>query len=343
VNGREELNNEKRNLPPQQIYYEANNLMPHVEYQFWVTASTRVGEGKSSKVVSLSTSNRIPAKIISFGTSIIRAWKSTVQFPCMAVGQPRREWFKNDISMSTFFNGQVLDSGELSLYNIQSSDSGNYSCQVDNGIGIDKIIYNLIVQLPPVQPMLYVTSATSTSILMHWKNTGNGNAPITAYTLHYKKSNGNLEEISLSKHANSYELKSLVCGSTYNIFLTAHNKIGSSPPSTTLHVRTQGQAPGMPLPIQLITPNSTSVVLHLQAWPNNGCNIQYFVVQYRPLSDSERDHWVLVSNALKPHRRFTISNLKPATLYQLKMEAHNSAGSNTGDFSFVTLTVNGGT
>ncbi|KAG5678293.1 hypothetical protein PVAND_007980 [Polypedilum vanderplanki] len=342
VNGRDELHNEKKTINAQQTYYEATNLMPHVEYQFWVSASTRVGEGKSSKVVSLSTSNRVPAKIISFGISIVKPWKSTVQFPCMAAGQPRREWFKNDISMNAFFNGQILENGELSLYNIQSSDSGNYTCQVDNGLGIDKIIYHLIVQLPPGQPMLYVTSATSTSILMHWKNTGNGNAKITSYTLNYKKFNGNLEEISLSKHANSYELKNLVCGSTYNIYLTAHNKIGSSPPSTTLHVRTQGQAPGIPLPLQLITPNSTSIVLHLQSWPHNGCNIQYFIVQYRPLSDDrDRDRWTLVSNALKPHRRFIISNLKPSTVYQLKVEAHNSAGSTSADFSFATLTING--
>lgn len=94
--------------------------------------------------------------------------------------------------------------------------------------------------------------------------------------------------------------------------------------------------------MQLITPNSTSVVLHLQAWPHNGCNIQYFTVQYRPLS-TDIDRWTLVSNALKPHRRFIISNLQTSTLYQLKVEAHNSAGSTTADFSFVTLTINGGT
>lgn len=98
----------------------------------------------------------------------------------------------------------------------------------------------------------------------------------------------------------------------------------------------------MPIPLQLITPNSTSVSLRLQEWPDNGCPIQFFTVQYRQLSDSERDRWVLVSNALKPHRKFIISNLKPSTLYQLKIEAHNSAGSTVADFSFVTLTINGG-
>jgi Fibronectin type III domain len=103
-----------------------------------------------------------------------------------------------------------------------------------------------------------------------------------------------------------------------------------------------GQAPGIPIPVSLITPNTSSVSLRLLEWPDNGCHVQFFTVQYRQLSDSDRDRWVLVSNALKPIRKFVISNLKPASLYQLKIEAHNSAGSTTADFSFVTLTINGG-
>lgn len=49
-----------------------------------------------------------------------------------------------------------------------------------------------------------------------------------------------------------------------------------------------------------------------------------------------------MSNALKPQRRFSVSGLKPSTLYQLKMEAHNVAGSTSADFTFVTLTKDGG-
>lgn len=344
VNGREETNNDKRNLPSQQTYYETKGLQPHVEYQFWVTASTRVGEGKSSRVASQITSNRVPARIISFGGPVIRPWKTTSSLFCLAVGQPRREWYKNDIPLKSiaFYNGQVLDSGELVISNLQVSDSGNFTCQVDNGIGTDRLTYSLIVQVPPAPPVLYVTSATASSILMHWKNTGNGNAPITSYTLHYKRLHGNIEEMLLSRHASSHELKELKCGSTYNIYLTSHNKIGSSMASTTLHVRTQGQAPGIPIPLQLIFPNSSSVMLRLNVWPDNGCPILYFVLQYRAISDEGEDQWTLVSNALKPQRRFSISSLKPSTLYQLKMEAHNVAGATSADFTFVTLTKDGG-
>lgn len=345
VNGREELNNDKRNLPSQNLHYEAKGLQPHMEYQFWVTASTRVGEGKSSRVASQITSNRVPARIVSFGGPVVRPWKTSATLPCLAVGQPKREWFKSDIPLRSvaFHSGQVLESGELILSNLQMSDTGNYSCQVDNGVGTDRLTYNLIVQVPPGPPVLYVTSATSSSILMHWKGGSSGNAQITSFTLHYRRTHGNLEEKQLSRHASSHELKELMCGSTYNIYLTSHNKIGSSPPSTTLHVRTQGQSPGLPVPLQLISPNSTSVVLRLNAWPDNGCPILYFVVQYRALLDDGEDQWTLVSNALKPQRRFLINGLKPSTLYQLKMEAHNVAGATNADFTFVTLTKDGGT
>lgn len=49
-----------------------------------------------------------------------------------------------------------------------------------------------------------------------------------------------------------------------------------------------------------------------------------------------------MSNALKPQRRFTVSGLNPASIYHLKIEAHNIAGSSTAEYTFVTLTKDGG-
>ncbi|XP_058457695.1 cell adhesion molecule Dscam2 isoform X16 [Malaya genurostris] len=343
VNGREELSNDKRNLLPHQHYFESKQLQSHTEYQFWVSASTRVGEGKSTRVVSQMTSNRVPAKIVSFGGLTIRPWKTSASLNCMAVGQPRREWFKGDILLrsGSHHNVQILDSGEIIITMLQTTDTGNYTCQVDNGVGTDRLTHNLLVQVPPGPPVLYVTSATSSSILLHWKIGSTGNAPITAFSLHYRRVHGNLEEMQLSRHASSHELKGLFCGSTYQVYLVAHNKIGSSSASTTLNVKTQGQPPGIPIASVLIAPNSTSVVLRLNGWPDNGCPILYFVLQYRSISNNLDDEWHLVSNALKPQRRFTLSGLLPSTLYQLKMEAHNVAGSTSSEYTFVTLTKDG--
>ncbi|KAJ9598443.1 hypothetical protein L9F63_010887, partial [Diploptera punctata] len=109
VDGRDELNHGKRNLPSQHTSFEAKGLQQHVEYQFWVTASTRVGEGQSSKVVAQVPTSRVPARISSFGGPVVRPFRNTASLACQAVGQPvpRREWMRGD---------QILRGGTKSQY-----------------------------------------------------------------------------------------------------------------------------------------------------------------------------------------------------------------------------------
>lgn len=139
----------------------------------------------------------------------MRPWRGSVSLSCLSVGQPRREWLKGDIMLKggSNHNIQLLDTGELILSNLQLSDAANYTCQVANGQGSDRITYNLIVQVPPGAPMLYVTSATSSSILLHWKSGNTGGSHVTGYTLNYRKTHGDLDELHLSRHATSHELK----------------------------------------------------------------------------------------------------------------------------------------
>ncbi|XP_030767446.1 Down syndrome cell adhesion molecule-like protein Dscam2 [Sitophilus oryzae] len=338
--GRQEAENGRQIISSHNTVFEVKNVQQHLEYQFWVTASTRIGEGQSSKVVTQVITSRIPARIISFGGLVVRPWRTTVSFSCESVGSPRREWLRSDqiLKGGANHNQQLLDTGELILSSLQITDAGNYTCKVDNGHGTDRITYNLVVQVPPSAPLLYVTSATSSSILLHWKPGNNGGAAISGFHLNYRKEHGDLDEVHLSRHATSFELKGLSCGSTYHLYLTAHNKIGPSPPSHPLQARTQGHPPGVPPALSFISPNSTSVTLRLHVWPDNGCPILYFVLQYRKATDSQ---WTLVSNALKPQRRTSITGLTTATKYVVKLEAHNVAGFSTEEFSFMTLTKDG--
>lgn len=39
-----------------------------------------------------------------------------------------------------------MESGEIILTNLQQSDTANYTCQVDNTQGSDRIIHSLVVQ-----------------------------------------------------------------------------------------------------------------------------------------------------------------------------------------------------
>jgi hypothetical protein len=85
-------------------------------------------------------------------------------------------------------------------------------------------------------------------------------------------------------------LQGLYCGSAYLLYLAAQNRIGSSSPSPTLTVKTQGRAPGYPEAQMLLSPNSTSVLLRLHMWPDNDCPLTHFILQYRP---SNSPHWTL--------------------------------------------------
>ncbi|XP_011496238.1 PREDICTED: Down syndrome cell adhesion molecule-like protein Dscam2 [Ceratosolen solmsi marchali] len=342
VDGREELNHGKRTLPTGDTYFEATGLQQHVEYQFWVTASTRVGEGQNSKVAAQVPTNRVPARITSFGDQVVHPWRGSVTLSCNAVGEPTsREWYKSNLDQvrtDSSRNIQILQTGEIVFSNLQPQDAGNYTCQVENSQGSDRLHYTLVVQVPPSAPVLYISSSTSNSILLHWKTGYNGGASLTKYTLHYRTAHGTLEEMQLSRRATSHELKGLLCGNTYQLYLSAHNKIGSSPASPVLSVRTQGQPPGIPPAAAFLSPNSTSLVLKLSAWPDNGCSILYFVIQYRPINEF---HWTLVSNNVKMQRRFVVTNLASSSVYQLKVEAYNIAGNNQAEFTFVTLTKEG--
>ncbi|KAJ8866133.1 hypothetical protein PR048_033657 [Dryococelus australis] len=241
VDGRDELNHAKLNLASQHTSYESKGLQQHVEYQYWVTASTRIGEGQSSRVVSQVPTNRVPARVWSFGGIVVRPWRSAAALGCAAVGQPppRRRWLHGEQPL----HAQVSEAGELLLSGLQRADSGNYTCQVENAHGSDHISYDLVVQgkcppllrfgwdninfwtnkarlwaklftealcgvaVPPSSPVLYVTSATSSSILLHWKAGETGAAPISGFLLNYKRAQGDLEEINLPRRATSYELK----------------------------------------------------------------------------------------------------------------------------------------
>lgn len=78
----------KRILSPESDSHETVRLQERATYQFWISASTRVGEGESSKVVTISPSNKVPARIMSFSRNIVTPWKQNLNLTCKKVGIP---------------------------------------------------------------------------------------------------------------------------------------------------------------------------------------------------------------------------------------------------------------
>lgn len=73
-------------------------------------------------------------------------------------------------------------------------------------------------------------------------------------------------------------------------------------------------------------------------WPDGGCPISQFSIQYRPLNEQK---WILVAKSVSEEKIF-IHDLAPAKWYQLKISAENDAGTINGIFNCATTTLTGG-
>lgn len=56
----------------------------------------------------------------------------------------------------------------------------------------------------------------------------------------------------------------------------------------------------------------------------------------------DQPEWNQISNNVKPGGNFVVLDLEPATWYNLRITAHNSAGFTVAEYEFATLTVTGG-
>lgn len=58
INGKLDKDQIKQIISNQHTNFEVKSIQPLIEYQFWVTGSTKVGEGQNSRIVSQITTSR---------------------------------------------------------------------------------------------------------------------------------------------------------------------------------------------------------------------------------------------------------------------------------------------
>lgn len=153
-------------VPPNQLTHEASELDKTRRYDFWVTASTNIGEGEASKIVALAPSVRgisplldepvtilfsktvsVPAKIASFDDKFTATYKEDVKLPCLAVGVPAPEvtWKVRGAVLQSSDRLRQLPEGSLFIKEVDRTDAGEYSCYVENTFGHDTVTHQLIV------------------------------------------------------------------------------------------------------------------------------------------------------------------------------------------------------
>ncbi|XP_022252784.1 Down syndrome cell adhesion molecule-like protein Dscam2 [Limulus polyphemus] len=301
-------------VEPSETHFEVLNLENNKRYEFWVTASTVIGEGESTRVLSQRTSETIPARIASFPEHVTVSSGSEVHLPCLAVGipTPYREWTFSLISLHFLISNIFL------------------------------LIY--ILQTPtglPAPTDLTIGRATSSSIQMSWNMDLRFKPALTEYLLRYKRDFGQWEIQKIPPSATSFTLNNLSCGTRYFIQLVAIGMEGEGNPSNVLSTRTEGGAPSPPSREIFIVSNSTYVTLHMNAWDSGGCPITSFIIRYKRIYTND---WKMTTTDIGRHLdHVTLQELTPGTWYNLRITAHNSAGSSVKEYSFSTLTSDGAT
>ncbi|XP_050693602.1 cell adhesion molecule Dscam2-like isoform X49 [Eriocheir sinensis] len=341
--GKSDTEATQQKLLPSQLNYEASGLKRRDAYVFWVTASTTVGEGEMSELVHLKLSNKVPAKIASFDEEYLATYKEDVKLLCQVVGLPPPEirWTVHGEPFTPNERLRLLPEGSLLIREVSRDDAGEYTCHVENAYGQDTITHKLLIQAPPHPPEITLLSTTTNSIEVKLKpSVIDDTTPIHGYTIYYKPEFSNRESVQVSASVRSYTLESLWCGSQYQIYASAYNKIGTGEPSEVLNTRTKGKKPEVPEVHRFVEVSSSSITLHLNAWQDGGCPMNYFVVEYKPRHQSE---WIMASNQVKPKGNYAIMELTPATWYNLRISAHNNAGSSVAEYECATLTLTGGT
>ncbi|XP_060803952.1 cell adhesion molecule Dscam2 isoform X9 [Amyelois transitella] len=329
-------------VPATQTSYSATDLKPG-RYDFWVTASTIIGEGQPSATASCSSSDKVPAKIASFDESFVATYKEDVKLPCLAVGVPPPNilWKVKGHPLEALERIRQLPDGSLQIAGVAREDAGEYSCHVDNQFGTDTVTHTLSVLAPPFPPQLTIASSSVSSLTLRLKPSADvDQSPAAGYTIHYKQEFGDWETVQIPANTDTYTLENLFCGSKYQLYVTAYNSIGTGEASDVVFAGTRGSKPPVPRAADFIEVGSSSVTLHLKQWLDGGCPMSHFVVENKKKGTAE---WNQISNAVKPGGNFVVLDLEPATWYTLRITAHNNAGFNVAEYDFATLTMTGGT
>ena len=98
--------------------------------------------------------------------------------------------------------------------------------------------------------------------------------------------------------------------------------------------------PSAPSVDLLVKSNATFASINLATWADHGCSIMNFALQYK--LHLSNDYIMLSNNIIPEQKSIFLSDLLPASWYDVIMTAFSEAGSTEAQYQFATLTVDGG-
>ncbi|KAH7948089.1 hypothetical protein HPB52_018435 [Rhipicephalus sanguineus] len=244
----------EQSVPNSQTSAMISELHPGASYSLTVTAENEVGQGPPSDPVRFLTAEEEP------GGSPTDVWAAAKGPTSIAVSwkpPPRDTW--NGVLKGYYVGYRAAESSqpysfktvetvvngsqEVTLVGLTKSSRYSVIVKAFNAIGSGPPSEALLVRTldgdVPLPPALTLISSTDSAFKVKWTHSKATVAPVTGYTLHYKKNAGPWHHIPVvASDDTSYTLTDLDGGATYKVYLTASNQFGRGSGSEAIIINT---------------------------------------------------------------------------------------------------------
>ncbi|XP_069060240.1 roundabout homolog 2 isoform X14 [Pleurodeles waltl] len=309
-------------------------------------AENRVGKVEASASLTV----RAPPQFVVRPRDQIMAQGRTVTFPCETKGNPQPAVFwQKEGSQNLLFPNQPLQpssrysvspTGDLTITNIQRSDSGYYICQALTVAGsilakAQLEVTDVSTDRPPpiiLQGPTNQTLPVDGSAVLKCKATGEP-APGISWLKEGLSFLGRDSRISMLEQG-SLQIKALRASDSGTYTCVATSSSGETSWSAVLDVAEPGTAiinknydlidlPGPPSKPQVTDVTKNSVTLSWQAGTPGSLPVNAYIIE--TFSQSVSNSWQTVANHVKT-TVYTVKGLRPNTIYLFMVRAINNQG-----------------
>lgn len=335
-----------------------NNLKPAQLYFLKMIAENRIGKSEPSKTIEVITEEEAPespplnvqAHAID-SKSIKVKWKAPkkedqngaisgyyIGYKPVSLNSPSSSFVYKTIQIDRKFKEEAV------IRSLKRYTKYEIVVQAFNSKGASPFSEEVFVQTleidVPNTPQIHVTSTSAFSINLSWEPTIDDSSPIEGYLLYQRahtkdfRSSDSWKEINLKAHQTFYVALNLACGTRYQFYLIAYNKVGKGVDSEIVTVKTDGSVPVAPFHKSILTTNTTSAIVHLSSWHDGGCPIIKYSIKYRMKTKTDSEEWKVIPFDQSKSADVEIIGLIPNKQYQLIVTAENQVGLINAEYSF---------